>query len=112
MSQLRLVIVAGAGVLVLCAVALAGSLLDYVSHPEVANVHVAPAVATPVTGPAAQPAAAAPPPPAPIATAPPPASPPAAQPRPAATAPTAQAGDLARFLQQVRDRHRRVPRGG
>src|SRR5215831_13377615 len=44
MRQLRLVILAGIGILALCAVALAASLMDYVNHPTVAVAHVPPVI--------------------------------------------------------------------
>jgi len=44
MRQVRLALIAGAGVLVLCVIALAVSLADYTGHPEVANAHVPPVV--------------------------------------------------------------------
>ncbi|HEY4025385.1 MAG TPA: hypothetical protein VGO86_03055 [Candidatus Dormibacteraeota bacterium] len=122
MTQVRLAIVAGAGVLALCAIALIGSLLDYVSHPAVANVHVPPAIGTPVPGSGSQVVAAAAP--APVITttpvdpspAPPAPAPPsrAIAPVPGAgtPVPAAQSGDLARFLQQLRSRDHRVPRIG
>src|SRR5215831_9842335 len=65
MRQIRLAILAGIGILVLCVVAVVSSLMDYVSHPEIANVHVAPVALTPAAAPTDQ---AAPPPPAPITT--------------------------------------------
>lgn len=44
MRQLRLVILAGIGILALSGVALVASLMDYVNHPTVALAHVPPVV--------------------------------------------------------------------
>ena len=111
MRQVRFAILAGVGVVVLCFVAVAGSLMEYVSHPEVANVHVPPVIVTPTSSPADQAPAAAP---APITTSVPvDASPSTPTPQPVAAAPSrvvAQSSDLARLLQQFQQRRHRVPR--
>jgi hypothetical protein len=120
MSQLKVAIVCGIGVLVLCGIAVAAALHDYTSHPEVTSNHMAP-----VTGAAAQARSSATSvtstlpdagtqAPAPVVTSagqadvPPP---PAVPLHPVAQAPSAQsAQDQAtlRFLQDLQ-RHRRLP---
>ncbi len=100
MRQVRLAIVAGVGVVVLCGIALVSSLCDYVAHPEVANAHVPPVVGTPFPSPSAPGPAA----PAPIITAPVETPSPSAQP--------AGRGDLASFIQQLEEHRHRVPHRG
>ncbi len=112
MRQVRLVILAGIGILALSGVAVVASLLDYVSHPGVAVAHV-----PPITGPAApDPAEAAPAPlpSTPVTGVPVDTSPSAtpAPPSPPAAAASIQSDALARFLQQLEQRRRKPPRPG
>jgi len=110
MSQVRFAIVAGIGVLAICGVVLAASLVDYVSHPEVANVHVAPVVATPTPSPAGE--TAAPAAPAPITTSVPvDTASPSPSPTAAGSPSTQRSADLAKLLQQLRDRRHKRPGG-
>lgn len=111
MRQVRLAILAGTGILVLCGVAVAASLLDYVSHPGVAVSHVPPvtgaAGADSTGGPTSAPLSTTPVTAAPVDPSPS-ASPsaPAPQQQPVAAAPASQQSEaLAKFLQQ----HRRRP---
>ncbi len=104
MRQVKIAVLVGIGVLALCGVAVAVAVVDYVSHPEVANGHVQPVVATPsdagpnLGGPA--------PPPAP-AQAPPATAAPAAQPAAAPAPPTATPDR--QTLLQLLHRRRRPP---
>jgi hypothetical protein len=113
MRPVKLVILAGIGILALTGVAVVGSLMDYVSHPAVSVAHVPPVV-TPI---APEPAdtAPAPLPTTPVTAVPVDQSSAAAPPAPAqqqAQAPTARQSDaLARFLQQLQQRRHRPPRG-
>lgn len=100
MRQVRLALVAGIGVLALCGVALMSGLVDYVSHPEVANAHVPPVGGTAVPDPTAH--APTPAPPAPIITAP------VETPQPS---PAADTRGQAR-AQEPGPRRHRVPRRG
>lgn len=72
MPQVRLVILAAIGLIVLSAAALLSGLLDSVPHPEIASARVAPVAGTPAPSPtaAAVPAPGASVTPAPIITAP------------------------------------------
>lgn len=111
MRQVRLALVAGVGVLVLCAIAVAASLADYVSHPAVAVAHVPPVIATPIDGQqqSALDLAPAPLPTTPVTDMPPPTSVPS---RPVGSG-QANTGALSRFLQQLQElqqRRHRPPR--
>jgi hypothetical protein len=97
MRQVRLVIVAGIGVLALCGIALMGALVSYVSHPEVANAHLPPVVGTPAPSPPDQAPLATPIITSPVDT------PPSAAPQPVA-------GELPPLLQQFQGRRHRPPR--
>lgn len=125
MRQFRIAVVVGVGILVLCGIALASTLMDYVSHPEVANAHVAPVVVTPDQQATATTAAA----PAPLPTTPVTSVPVQQQPfaqlpdaqQPAASAPKqsssgqgpaaskSQRDALDRFIQQLNQRRHRPP---
>jgi hypothetical protein len=107
MTNLRLAIAAGIGILALCAVAVWAALQDYVSHPEVANEHIAPVMGPPagVSQAPAAPVAAVP-----VVTdapTPSPAAPTAAAPPPT-TSSTARNQSAVQFLQQL-DRRRHTP---
>ncbi|HSR23687.1 MAG TPA: hypothetical protein VLW53_09060 [Candidatus Eisenbacteria bacterium] len=111
MRQVRLLILAGTGILVLCGVAVAASLLDYVSHPGVAVSHVPPVTGAAGAGSTGGLPASAPLPTTPVTAAPVDPSPSAApdapapatpQQQPATAAPASQTP--AKFLQ-----HRRRP---
>lgn len=107
MRQTRLVFMAAAGVLGLCAIVMIGSLMDYVSHPETANVHVPPVVGTPAPLPVDETPVPLPPPiAAPVST---------DQPGPAPTRPAAaQRGrlTLSQLLQLIQAQRRRRPPPG
>jgi hypothetical protein len=114
MRQVRLVILAGTGILALCGVAVVASLLDYVSHPGVAVSHV-----PPVTGPAVADTSGSAPAPAPLPTTPVTAVPPdpapsaapaaPAQQEPVAAPASQQSDALAALVQQLQQRHKRPP---
>ena len=72
MRQVKPVVVVAIAFVALCAAATAGTLADYLSHPEVGNRYVPPYVATPEPDATSSPMPTAPPlgfPPAPPATA-------------------------------------------
>jgi hypothetical protein len=121
MRQMRFAIAAGIGVLVLCGMAVASAVMDYTSHPTVANAHVPPVVGTPVPASNAggqAPVAAAPvviapvqsPTADPLPSAPPP-RPVAAPGRPGTgTGRSLTPDEIARLMQQLQQRRRRFPR--
>jgi len=114
MRQLRLVILAGIGILALCGVALAASLMDYVNHPTVAVAHV-----PPVMGPGASdpvdPAQQGGPPPlpeTPVTSVPVQQSAAQAPDQRTATAPAAPQNQdaIAKLLQELQQRRHHPPR--
>jgi hypothetical protein len=114
MRQMRFAIAAGIGALVLCGIAVASAVMDYSSHPKVANAHVPPVVGTPMPASNAGgqvPVAAAPVITAPVETPttnPPPSAPP---PRPvAAPGRPLTPDEIARLMQQFQQRRHRFPR--
>lgn len=117
MRQVRLVILAGIGILALCGVAVGASLVDYVSHPGVAVAHVPPVMGPGAPDPVVTAPAPAPFPSTPVTSVPvdvststtPPARPPEERPVTAAV----QRDTLDRLLQQLlQQRRRRLPSGG
>jgi hypothetical protein len=124
LRQVRLVLIAGVGILALCGVAVATSLMDYVSHRATSVAHVPPVVgpAAAAAEPAGQDAQADAAQPAPLPSTPTtsvpvqesqPAAPapalPEQQPAPPAALPARQDQEaLLRLLEQLR--HRRPPR--
>lgn len=50
MRQMRLVLMVGGGILLLCVLAVVVSLSDYTSQPAVANAHIPPVVGAPGSG--------------------------------------------------------------
>lgn len=115
MRQVRIVLIVGIGILALCGVAIATSLMDYVSRPGVTVAHVPPVVA-PLASAPEQAAAPAPLPSTPVTSAPVQQSQAQAPQAPdqrtvpaAMTAQQAQQDALARFLEELRQ-HRRTPR--
>src|SRR5260221_385183 len=112
MRQVKITIAVGGGILVLCAIAVAASLVDYVSHPEVANAHVAPVAVTAVPETSDQ-STVPPLPQTPVTSVPVQPQPSSApqQPGQAGAAPAQlQNGALARVLQQLQQHRHPVPR--
>lgn len=104
MRHVRLALVGGAGVVLLCVIALAAALGDYTAHPEVANAHVPPVVGPPAADATTPVPSSAPTFPVTTVTSEPTPAPAAQQPER-----TRMQLTFAQLLQQLEERRRRPP---